>query len=1062
MHRKLILAAAGFLLCGNIAFAQAVTSSIVGTVRDSTGGVVAGVRLKVINTETDTVREVVADESGNYLAASLLPGRYRIEASEPAFQTAVVTGLVLDMDRRVRVDIKMEVGQVNQQVVVEAASILIGSENAEVGQVIHESQIKNLPLNGRNFLQLAKLSPGVTPSFGRRGTSEAASFSDGRKDLTMHVGGRGDSASFLIDGVESRSKVGGFVAVPISIDAIQEFNVKRNNFNAQYGFGEATVSVTTKSGANQLHGTIYEFLRNDALDARNFFEARKAPFRENQFGFAVGGPIRKDKTFFFGNYEGFRVRRQETFVVSVPAPEHLKGNFAGEAPVIDPGSGLPFPNNVIPEPRISTWAKVFRDLYPAPNRSTFPNLNTTNRYTRDQDQFTTRVDHNFSPKDQLYGRFIFADDDQLRPEFVQLKTGNISPLHSRNLAIHETHVFSPTWVNVATFGYSHILRDTVREPFDRDLTQQLGLRNPGQEVFRVPVNDILGFNAFGGTGFGFGEKENTFQFATNSTIIKGPHSLNFGGELRQHSVASTIIQSTSGTVSFDRSFTNNAVANFLLGLPRTISKASGVNTNTFKWKEYALYLQDDWKIRPTLTLNLGLRWSVQQPITEIDAKTQSFDLVRGVLVISRPLKDGGIDFAVPGIEERLNPQPRSRHYRDFEPRFGFAWRPFGSSSTVVRGGYGIFYTLTGFLEQRQSATQEPPFFVLQSLQSSPTTPELSTTRLWPSAADGLRIPGSINIQAVFDPSDKDPYMHEWNFGVERRFKDWVGEASYVGKAGVHVGLRHNVNDPVPSPEPRPELRRPYPLFGPILGRFQKQNTSYNALQTRLQRQFGHGFSFLGSYTWAHAIDLESREPSSAVVQDFRNIRGSRGNSAYDVRHRFVASGLYELPLGKGKKFLNNSKGFTSKLVGGWQTNGIVSLSTGNKHFVRVSQDRANVGAGFRNVRPDVTRNPNLPRGERTPERWFDTSAFQLQPFGQWGNSGRNILTAPGQNVVDFSLFKNNFIGERFNVQIRAEFFNAFNHPNFETPQDVIDGPNFGRVTGADRPREIQFGIKVIF
>jgi len=706
---------------------------------------------------------------------------------------------------------------------------------------------------------------------------------------------------------------------------------------------------------------------------------------------------------------------------------------------------------------------VFGDFYPSPNLTSTPNFRTTNSFERDIDQFTVRVDHRISDNQNVYGRFTWAEDEQFTPQFVDLNTRNAAPILSRNGVFNWTQVISPNWVNVFTFGASRIIRDTVREPFGQDLTGPLGLVNDGQENFRLPVNNILGFDSFGGTGFGFGEIENTYQFAANSTLTKGSHTWTFGTDIRNNRVFSRVIQQSAGSLLFDTAFTGNSVANFVLGIPREISKSSGVNTNNFRWTQFAAYVQDDWKASPRLTLNIGLRWNFQQPVREIDAKTQTFDLRTGVLRISRPLSEGGVSFPVPGVEQAFNFQPRDTHWKNFEPRFGFAWRPLGGGDFVIRGGYGIFYTINGFLEDRQSTTQEPPFFVLINQQSGLDRPELSTNNLWPSAADGLRGGGTINLQAVFDPSDNDPYVHQWNLGVETRVNEWLWRVSYVGKAGVGIALRHNVNEPVPSVQPNPQSRRPFPNFGPILGRFRKQNTSYNALETSVRRHFAEGLSVLASYTWSHSIDIGSREPSATVVQDFRNLEGSRGNSAFDVRHRFSTGVLYDLPIGPGGKFLSNSQGFLGKLVGGWQVNTMVFLNTGNHNInLGVAQDIANIGPGFRKVRPNVTRDPNLPRSEREPTLWFDTDALQLQPFGQFGNVGRNVIEAPGLSVVNFGLFKDNQITERFNLQFRAEFFNFLNNANFFRPGGTIDGANFGVITGADRPREIQFGLKLIF
>jgi hypothetical protein len=1045
-----------------------IESSIRGIITDTSGAIIPGVKIEVTKSGTGEVRSAETSQYGTYTVPSLTLGTYQLKASAGGFQTRVITDIVLRMNQQAQINVTLDVGAVQETVTVEANAVILDTERTEVAQVVAEKLITDLPLNGRNFLQLAAISNGVVTSFGR-GSTEADSFSGGRKDTTMHVGARGDALSFLIDGVEARFNTRGFLALPPSVDAIEEFKVQRNSFSAEYGFGAAIISATIKSGTNQIHGTAFEFLRNDNVDARNFFETGKNEFRQNQFGVSMGGPLIKDKTFLFGDYEGLRVRQELTFIASVPPEAFRRGDFSAlSTPLTDPfAGGEPFSNNTIPTTRISNFAGQMNKYIPAANTNLQAtaglNINTTDNFVRDFDQYTIRLDHRFSDADTFSARYIQHDDDQLTPQSHVKGTRFTSPINSKNGLLQYTRVFSPTIVNVFRVARTWSFVDTVNEACE-PACDQFGFRNFGLPEGKtwLPSTSILPYTGFGGVGYGFGETENLWQVSDTFSKVAGKHNISLGFDFRRSTARGVTFESTSGSLSFQGDFTGQGMGDYLLGIPREFSTTAGTNYSTFRFPGYAYFFQDDIKLTPTLTINLGVRYEYRPPSYEISGSVQQFDWDRGVLKIGLPFSAFGLDTPEPPwIEPGATNPIDIADKNNWGPRFGIAWQPFGEN-TVFRMGYGIFYIVQQYQETDNKLHQEPPIRIPVAIASDPTTPEILIDRgdLIPPPGDLLQT-AQLDLQAVGVPEDRTPYMQQWSFGIQHRLNDYLFEATYAGSAGRKLGLRLNQNSAIPSPLPDAQSRRPYPNFAGLLGRFNSVSSSYNSLILKVEKRFSGDFSVLASHTYSHALDIESREPSATVVQDPRNLNLNHGNSAYDVRHRFVASAVYELPFGKGKSFGSSASGAAGKLISGWQVNSIVVLSAGNWFSPRVRVDRANEGPGFRWQRPDVLRDPNI-SGGGTVEEWFDTSAIVLQPFGQYGNMGRNTLRAPGITQWDFSLFKNTLIAEHLNVQFRMEFFNFMNHPNFRVPNSTPEQAGFGVITSAEEPRRIQFGLKLIW
>ena len=1067
----------------SVSKAQIVSGTISGTVEDENKAALTGVTITVTNTGTQLKRNTVTDDSGNYAVPQLPPGIYTVTAEQQGFKTATSSNVTLEVDQRMRLDLTMVVGEVSEAVEVEAVGTILETESPSLGQVIDEKRTRDLPLNGRNFLQLATLAPGSVPILSTR--SSTAAQVTGRQTLSVNInGGRDDTNSFLIDGVESRQPWLGTPSILPSVDAIQEFKVQRSLFSAEYGQGTAIINLSIKPGTREFHGTLFEFLRNNRLDARNFFDPGPAPpFKQNQFGGTLGGPIyipgayngKQRGTFFFVNYEGFRSRRNVTLIGNVPTPAQLAGNFAGLPPVRNPFTGQPFPNNVIPDALISNFARLYRQYIPAPNRNVAgANYITAPAQRNDFDQFNARVDQQFGASDSGFIRYSINDGTFIIPGLAPLY-GQNNPLSGQSIALQETHIFGPRVVNVAKFGYNRGLIYNRIENTTNDLGTELGLKNLDNRPidYGLPTVNIGGFGQLisNGTIAPFGEPflnqgstSNLFQLSDTISIIQGKHTITTGADIRyqQFQVGATLFR--QGYNLFLGFVTGNSVADFLLGIPTATLYQHGEGGGNLRSTSYNFFVQDDYKVRQNLTLNLGLRYEYNSPYTEIDDRQGFFDTTvpGGQLRLLRDPKEFGFQATSPlisfggGLRRGIVNPDRN----NFAPRVGFAYTP--TPDMVIRGGYGIFYAAVSANEYTFPGTV-PPFVI------SPAIPRFTSVgSLYPNVNSPTFNVTGISTFSI-DPNARTPYVQQWNFSVQRTFfRNAVVEIGYVGAKGTHLWERININSarlPTPGdPNPAASLpsRRPFPNFGDVLQASFRENSNYNALQARIDKRFSRGFSFLAAYTYGKSIDTASGGFFTSSHQDRTNLDAERARSNFDVRHAFTFSHSYELPFGRGKSYLSDVSSAANKIIGGWQINGILTLLSGQPFSVLVNGDVAVVGA-YTAQRANRIADGNLPSGQRTPDRWFDTSAFTTPAAGTFGNSGRNILDGPGYNQYDFSIFKNTALGERFNLQFRTEIFNLFNHTNFNLPSVNVNVPaSFGKITSARNPREIQFAVKLIF
>lgn len=1067
----------------SIAHAQIVSGSIVGTTTDPSGAVVPGAKVSIVNVNTELTRSVSTGSTGNYVFADLPPGTYNITANASGFRKQVITRVVLEVGATVREDFHLEVGQTTQEVTVQGAALHVESQTSSVGQVINAQRVENLPLNGRNFMQLAQLGSGTAPAYQAR--SATITNQSGRGDLAIHIsGGRGDANSYLIDGVEMRNMWFNSPSILLSPDSIQEFKIQKNGYDARYGQGSGIISLVTKSGTNIVHGSVYEFIRNDKLDAANyfdnFFNKEKPPYRQNQFGFSLGGPVLKNKLFLFGNYEGFRVRQGNTLNALVPTPAQLSGDLTGlssnktdpttgQPAILNPFTGQAFQGNQIPSQYLSQIVQKFKQYIPAPNAD-LPGVNlvVSPSTVRNDNQWTVRGDFHLSDKDTMFGRSTYYKSDLLRPGIAPL-FGQIFPYQGLNEEFQETHLFSPTLLNVFKLGFnrSHVFHK--REPTSSSVVGDLGIQNLTQvpASYGLPSFGITGYSGLGATIVNQGGTENMFQFTDEVNWSLGKHNIHFGADIRRIQFQQRLGLRDNGQFSFDGRYTGNAVADFLLGAASSASAQQGLAISNYRSTSQNYFFEDDYKLTSRLTLNLGLRYEYDTPFYEIDGKEGFFNTNANLIVARIP--PGYAPITLPASKVVLEPSYQKGIWtpdpNNWAPRLGIAYSM--TNNTVIRTAYGIFYSKTQGNEL-QGKANFPPLVITNSLSGSLTTPDVLIDQ------DAFPPATSINVGTLspfsVDPHDRTPYIQQWNFDVQHSFgKNALAEIAYVGSKGSHLAERIEINQaPLPADPSNPTPladRRPYQGWGNILSFNYGESSNYNGLQARFQKSFSHGLSFLASYTWSHSLDTASRGSGGSWHQNIYNRVADYGNSDFDVRHRFIISYTYDLPIGHGRHFLSSAPGVLDQFVGGWSLDGIDTFMTGNYQNVTVSGDRANTG-GFAFQRANevagCSNNGNLPRGQRTIFEYFNTDCFHVTPFGTYGNSSRNIVESPGILNFDLAVHKNFRITERVRLQFRSEFFNAWNHAQFGVPQMNVQNRLFGQIRSAMAPREIQFALKLLW
>lgn len=1084
---SLILLVASLVLTVAPVSAQTAYATILGVITDPTEGAIPGAEIRVTNVGTNISNVVTTGADGGYAVARLIPGLYTVEVSFEGFKTAASPELTLLVNQNLRFDATLEPGTVETVVEVTAVGTLIETDSSSVGKVVENKQIVDLPMVSRNFTDLIVLSPATVTDIGGSLNNEQNSFRTRLSGGGSFIGGgRGADNTYMIDGVENNDP--GFQTPSITppIDAIQEFRLMNKNYSAEFGGGAAQINIVIKSGTNAIHGTAYEFLRNDVLNARNFFAERdpitgrsKPQLRYNQFGVSVGGPVAKNRLFYFFNYEGTRVRTFAPQSSRYPTQAQLNGDFSGDLPITDYQTGERFPNNQVPSSRVSGKSRDLLFLFPEPNVPAGVGFNTVKTLSAPEnvDQYHGRTDWLASEKDNLFIRVSFSDQDILRPALRPLG-GLLDQQKGRNVALSWTRVFSSQWLNEVRIGFSRPISLRAQEgAFDEDVAGSLFRGTDTAPVtFGAPAIGLTEYSGVGSTGNGpLNYLTNSWSLVNGVSYTSGKHKIKAGIDFRNFLFKEVNAFRPRGYIGFtglftqnDDNATGNSVADFVLGLPFSAAVNQGEFTSWFHAQVYNLYLQEDWTVNPNLTLNLGLRYEYRTPLVEELDRVSIFDpdypggrmLTPNQAVVDQlntPLIGGGASRGL--IDPDLN---------NFAPRIGLAYRPFRDNRTVVRAGYGVFYTTFEFNEYIFSVLNAP-WQKTSAVNASLESP-IDFENLFPTADTPVPIAGSMSSLSL-DRTNRTPYVQQWNFNIQRELgQNWALELGYLGSKSTKLATRSVISQgQLIRPGPDPEVLFPYNNFAFILIDRTEGLSNYHGGFVRLEKRFRDGFYLSAHHTWSKGLSLASSACSvgnDACLgrQNAWNLRADYGPNSYDVTHRFVFSGIWELPFGRGKRFGSGINPVTDLILGGWQLNTIFQVQSGFPYSI-TARDVSGTRSSFF-PRPNLVGDAHA-RDPEDPSRAFNRFAFEQPSEGTFGTSGRNILRGEGLNNVDFSLFKNARITEGLTAQIRAEFFNAFNHTQFGpfpgSAFSLDPTSQFGVYRSVQQDaRIVQMGLKFIF
>jgi hypothetical protein len=1074
------VACALFCSTGSLRAQVNATGTFSGQVTDPSGAAISSAEVKVTDEGTAIVTTKQTAQNGYYTVPLLKPGSYSIEVSAAGFSTAVRRDVGLQIQQVVQQDFKLQVGNIQQEVTVEGGAPLLNTESTEVGNVLSEHSVQQLPLNGRNFSQLALLVPGTNPGpVGGIRTQGNGNETQRAGAEVVASGSRGSFNTFMIDGLDDRDQSVGTVKVFPNLESIGEFKVQIGNYNAEFASGGAVVNVITRSGGNDFHGSAFEFLRNNAFDARQFFDAAKPQFQQNQFGGALGGPIRKNKTFFFGDYQGLRVHTASTSLLTEATNAMRGGNFSGVATIYDPSTyntatntRQQFAGNAIPATRIDPVANNLLSIFAQPNLAgNRNNFRVNNLAIQVQDQYDVRVDQTFSERDSMFARYTHGDADTTFPSTPVLINGAINPLAfaqgtatagslrlnhapSDQATVQEVHQFSPSVVNQLALGYTRFALRVV--PLDQgfNIAQRLGLQgaNTGENAGSMASLSISGYQGYSSSNLPEIVPQNTWQISDTISYTKGAHAFRFGESVVHNGFGFFQLGAPSGSLSFTGVYSNNPAnssggngfADFLLGLGASSSKSAapfGVPYETYT--EYGGFVQDTWRATNRLTVNLGLRYDLFTPLTERYNRQSDFLLKSGTLALAG---QSGYSASI------LNTQTH-----DFSPRIGLAYR--AGEKTVIRAAYGLFY----FNEVGSGGSSRlfinNPYAAQYAVSCSATVSCLSTSTGIPN------IPSASNLPTmVYQPiPNLTPNVQQWNFTVERQMtSSLVVRVGYVGTRGTHLNLNLDENVAVPGAGSVP-ARRPYPTIAAISAWEPRGPSSYNGLQASAEKRFSSGVSFLAAYTYSRSLDEgaggnSSTGESRINIQNPQNLSADYGLSNFNYGQRFTLSSVYQVPFGKGRKYLGNAGGLTNAIAGGWQISSIVTAQSGAPFSVSLSTPTANTGTF---TRPNRICNGNLPSSKQTINAFFDTSCFVAPALYTFGNAGRNILIGPGLGTWDLGADKDFALTERFGLQFRSEFFNVLNRANFGLPNGSIGSAAQATITSViTNARQIQFALRL--
>jgi hypothetical protein len=1040
-------------------FSQTPQAVIRGQLADSAGSPIPNALVRAVNEETNATLQSSSGPGGEYAFSTLKPGSYRVEAEHAGFRKYVERGIQLSVGQSLRLNIHMDPGGPEEEMIVTARRDVVEPDTTHSGTVIENHQITSFPLDGRNFLQLSLLAPGTAP---------AAQGSPGtvRGDFAVNVSGaREDSNNFMLDGAFNNDPKLNGVSINPPVDAIREFEILTSTYDATYGrSGGAQVNIALKSGTNGFHGTTYEFFRNAALDAKNYFEPADpgaARYQRNQFGYSLGGPLRKDRTFFFLDYEGLRERKGVTRVTDVPTELERAGDFSqsGIDPLINPYTQSPFENNRIPAELVNSVGKNIADLYPKPNRME-PGSNYVSspvRRNRD-DRFDVRVDHAITAKSSLIARYSFADSDLYEPfsgrTYASIPGYGVQvPRRAQNFMLGLDHTFSCDLINQLRFALNRVAAGSFQESRNGSLNEAVGIPELSSKS-RDRGLSFITVSGFSPIGDEYNNPQhsvtNVFQVTDTMTYSKAKHLFRFGFDIRRLQQNAYRDVQSRGFLAFSDygQVTGNGLADMLLGFVTYSGGAQLDNPQYLRAMSWNFFLQDSYRLRRNLTLQLGVRYEYNTPPADRFDRAYTYDPVSKNLV---PVGKNNV--------------PRGAYAPDrnnWAPRVGIAWSLDAADKTILHAGYGVYFDQSS-LAPGEGLYFNKPYYDFKMYFPFPGY-ALTLNDPFP-ASYPLSIPGSA---LGYDRNLRTPYVQQWNLTFKRQLStDSHIEIAYVGSKGTKIISARDINQPAASPiDPNP---RPVPQFADIVYIESRGSSSYNSLQAKFQQRLHAGASAIISYTYAKSLDdsstFFSSDGDSSFPQNSANPQAERGRSSFDLRHRFSMGYSLDLPFGKERRFLSNGN-FISKVFSGWSTYGIITLQSGRPFTVALLPDNDNSNTGRASLGFGANNRPNrISSGKLSdpgPDAWFDTSAFVIADYGSFGNSGRNILDGPRYCDFSASVIKDSKVREGLNLQFRVEFFNAFNHVNFDLPDSFLGSSTFGHINSAQSPRLIQFGLKIIY
>jgi hypothetical protein len=1063
--------------------AQGVLAEIHGTVADSTGSVIPNATIVIVDDTKGWRRQVVSNGQGEYTLPELEADSVTLTVNATGFRQSVRQGIKLQTGQQARVDFSLLNGEASDVVTVTADAALLQSSDATIGAVVDQRKIVELPLNGRNFFQLAQLVPNVFPPI----TGSSLSFRGG-----FNVAGQAEvNNNYLLDGIDNSDEATMQPTVSPSIDGIQEFKLLTGVYSAEYGrFSGGQILITTKSGSNSIHGSAYEFYRTSALDAKNYFSPGTVPpFKRNQYGFSIGGPIKKDHTFYFGTYEGLRLSQQISALATVPTLAERGGNLSDLASkypkgILNPQTGVAYPNYQLPA--INTVASKLLQFFPLPTSS-----GTANNYifseirTQQQDQFSTRIDQTLWRGNTIFGSYqyqllnAFEPSNSLCGSSVLPDFGCNTPELDQAFAIHDTQVLSSAMVNEFRIGYNRVRTNRALEDAKfGDVDSQLGIptntdNGVGEQSglnLGVPRVTITGYSVLGGaTNLPQGRRDNTYNVVDSLSWVKGKHALKFGGDFKRFIYNLQYYQDGRGVFTFNGQYTTSPLADFLLGNLYTTTRDPGypgVNSFTASSDYYAL---DQYQISPRVTLTYGLRYELDFPEGERKNRIASFDPATGYI----PVADGRLlnlstttgALVSVGSNPLIGQVWRLRK-TNLAPRVSVSIQPF-DQKTTIRAGFGILYNEVTAGNGISQLWRGLPFRTLQTFtnSNSSTYPKPAPAASWSNP-----FPSGVTNAGGYTPAGinsnyKTAGVQQWSISIDRELqKDLALEVTYLGSHGTNLQESYNINQPTPAAG-AVQARRPYPQWGPITYVNSNGGSSFNSFSAQLTRRYSQGLTLLSSYTYSHSLD---DAPYSGFIQNPLNLASQWASSDFDIKHRSVTSFTYELPFGTGRRFGAAWKNAPRQAISGWQINGIFSFQSGLPFTVTTTKDIANVGLSSSYAQLVPGQNPRS--SNPTPAQWFNTAAFTdtLYPTGgtpvyAYGNASRNLLRQDGANNLDAGVYRRVPIHKAMQVELRFETYNILNHPSFAAPTANIQSTSFGTVSSTtSTARQTQFAAKFLF